>query len=183
MKQVAGVFPGLIEERLPSGGVRYRVRQEGRPSRRTTISVGPGHYDFLRQYHDARVGLSTRADSIARLGETGNVNWHVREMLSGAGHRSKRKRMAMSLSEDDIIDLLLLQECRCAISRLRFDLRRPRHGGRRAFAPSIDRVDSTGPYIRENVMLTCTIVNVGRGDWPLQDFKRMCMAVAEHDQP
>lgn len=182
MKFSASAFPGLIEERLPGGGVRYRVRQKGRPSRRTTISVGPGHYDFLRQYHDARAGLSTRADSIARLGETGNVNWHVREMLAGAGHRSKKKRMAMMLSEDDIVDLLLLQECRCAISRIRFDLRRPRDGGRRAFAPSIDRIDSTGPYIRENVMLTCTIVNVGRGDWPIQDFTRMCAEVAKQSQ-
>lgn len=49
-------YPGLLEERLPSGNLRYRVRQEGNPKRRIALTVGPDHPDFTEQYLAARAG-------------------------------------------------------------------------------------------------------------------------------
>lgn len=49
-------YPGLLEEKLPSGSIRYRVRPEGDPKKRIRIHCGPGHEDFNRQYLAARRG-------------------------------------------------------------------------------------------------------------------------------
>ncbi|MBN9073964.1 MAG: tyrosine-type recombinase/integrase [Rhizobiales bacterium] len=49
-------YPGLLEEPLPSGSVRYRVRPRGDPKKRIRIFCGPGHVDFQRQYLAARAG-------------------------------------------------------------------------------------------------------------------------------
>lgn len=49
-------YPGLLEEPLPSGGIRYRVRVQGEPKRRIRIHCKPGDEDFQRQYLAARAG-------------------------------------------------------------------------------------------------------------------------------
>lgn len=49
-------YPGLLEEKLPSGQVRYRVRVKGEPGRRIRIHCDPNHVEFMRQYLAARQG-------------------------------------------------------------------------------------------------------------------------------
>ncbi|CAM5765835.1 hypothetical protein MAMO4S_01593 [Mesorhizobium amorphae] len=49
-------YAGLIEETLPSGSMRYRVRPRGERKRRIKIHCGPDHEDFQRQYLAARNG-------------------------------------------------------------------------------------------------------------------------------
>ncbi|SMO95142.1 Phage integrase family protein [Thalassovita litoralis] len=49
-------YPGLVEERLPSGNLRYRVRPEGNPKRKIRLNVTPDHPDFVEEYLAARAG-------------------------------------------------------------------------------------------------------------------------------
>lgn len=49
-------YPGLIEEKLPSGGSRFRVREKGRKTNRIRIYCGPDHPEFQKQYLAARAG-------------------------------------------------------------------------------------------------------------------------------
>ncbi len=179
-RAISAAYPGLFVERLPSGNLRYRVRAAGRPSVKITLNVGPGHHDFLRQYNDARAGRTTQRDSVAKLRFTGNLDWHVAAMLKGAKYRSRKKGAEVSITTDDLLQLLMQQECRCAVSGIEFDLRKFDVQKRRAFSPSIDRIDNGLPYVRSNIMLTCSIVNTARADWPEADFRKMCEAIVKH---
>ena len=49
-------YPGLTQERLPSGQWRLRVRVKGRPSQRITLSVPFEHPEFHHAYAAARQG-------------------------------------------------------------------------------------------------------------------------------
>jgi len=49
-------YPGLCEEKTPSGRQRWRVRVDGEKTRKVTIPVGPGHEDFEDHYRAARLG-------------------------------------------------------------------------------------------------------------------------------
>ncbi len=169
-------FPGLMTERLPSGATRYRVRAEKEPRTKITLSVGPEHYDFSRQYHDARAGHSSRHSGVKRLMETGNILAHVRSMMGGMAYRAKQRGLAVTLTEEDLIGMLEAQGARCAVSGIEFDLR-PLVKGRRPFAPSADRIDNARGYSVGNVRLTCAIINTALADWPLDDFRKMCAAV------
>lgn len=50
-------YPGLIEQKLPSGTVIYRVRPKGQHSKRIQIYAAPNEEDFSRQYALARRGV------------------------------------------------------------------------------------------------------------------------------
>jgi len=50
--------------------------------------------------------------------------------------------------------------------------------GRQAFRPSIDRIRPERGYVRGNVRLVATIVNIGINKWGYDTFLKVCRAVA-----
>jgi len=172
-------FPGLVVDKTPSGKDRYRVRVAGNPKKRITLSVAPDHYDFSRQYHDARAGYHTSDDSFARLTETGPIERDLRKLLEGAKSRAKKKGWDFALNINDLRRLLDEQKCECALSGIAFDLRPNPHSARRAFTVSIDRINNRLGYVPDNIRLVTTIVNIARSDWPDADFQKMCRSVVK----
>ncbi|WP_051142371.1 tyrosine-type recombinase/integrase [Paracoccus zeaxanthinifaciens] len=76
-------YPGLLQERLPSGALRYRVRVEGDKTKRIPLSVTPNHPQFVEIYHAARAGV--RLDPEASAEERairGSVGWLVAKHLT-----------------------------------------------------------------------------------------------------
>ncbi|WP_246683430.1 tyrosine-type recombinase/integrase [Mesorhizobium sp. B2-1-3A] len=71
-------YAGLIEESLPSGNKRYRVRVEGNPKKRIPIHCGPGHDDFQRQYLAARRGEKSEPLKVASdYAKPKSIGWLV----------------------------------------------------------------------------------------------------------
>ena len=68
---------------------------------------------------------------------------------------------------------------RCALSGRRFDLRHVGSGkARRPFAPSLDRIDSTGGYTRDNVRLVCQAVNFALNAYGEDVFREIATGTA-----
>ncbi len=70
-------YPGLAQERLPSGAVRYRVRVENNPTRKITLTVAPGHRDFAEHYYAARVGIQLQTQETRPIAARGSVAWLI----------------------------------------------------------------------------------------------------------
>lgn len=70
-------FAGLIEERLPSGNVRWRVRKAGSPHSKITLHVTPEHPRFGEHYHAARAGIQLDPEPDAQASVKGSVGWLV----------------------------------------------------------------------------------------------------------
>lgn len=54
-------FKGLLDDKLPSGNIRWRVRVKGEPNRKIRIPMGPGEPGFDAHYSAARKGLVVEA--------------------------------------------------------------------------------------------------------------------------
>jgi len=87
--------------------------------------------------------------------------------------KGKHKRL---ISWDELREIAINSAGHCAVSGLPFDF--TIHSGRRPFAPSLDRIDSSGGYTKGNVRLVCFAVNVALNCWGDEAFLRMCRAVA-----
>ena len=133
-----------------------------------------------RRYRD---DPKTRAKVIAasrtRYAESWDApRWRAGRMLASAKKRAKVAGLEFSLTTDDVLWPILFGKCQA--TGLPFDLSRSR-GGHRAhpFAPSIDRVDSSKGYTKNNVQIVCNIHNVAKNEWAESVFNLYIQTYAE----
>lgn len=74
-------YPGLIEERMPSGNIRYRVRVAGDKKRRIALTIAPDHREFHEAYLAARAGKKYAANQENPIAP-GTVGWMVEQYLA-----------------------------------------------------------------------------------------------------
>lgn len=173
-------LPGLTRHVKGCGKVVWRVRMKGDANKRFQLTCAPGDPKFEREYRLARIGVVPdirRNEDLRRLGRTGDLRDKIEAMVKGAQHRAKRKGLSCTITSDEILEMIESQSARCAVSRISFDLSAT-VGARRPFAPSLDRLDCTKGYEKDNIRITCAIVNTAISDWGDEVFVEMCKAVA-----
>ena len=83
-------YPGLIEQKLPSGTVIYRVRPKGQHSKRVQISGEFGSDEFIRQYWIARRGEKPEPEKKASEQEAPkSIGWLVQSYFEYLEERVK----------------------------------------------------------------------------------------------
>lgn len=86
---------GLTVEKMPSGKLRYRVRVEGEPDRKITLSVGPDHPEFLNAYMAARLGKRLKLpDRVSDRVALYSVQWLVDNFLANQEEMVKAGKCA-----------------------------------------------------------------------------------------
>ena len=96
-------------------------------------------------------------------------------IVSGTLQRDKQKYQT---SESDIIDLefiqnlLISQNNKCYWYNIELELD-SLEGSRNPAKLTIDRLDCTKGYSKDNVVLTCYAANCGRGDCPIEIWKEI----------
>lgn len=103
----------------------------------------------------------------------------VSNLLRNAKRRAKEASIDFDLDKDFIDILYNQQGGKCAVTGIDFIFEKG-ETFRRPFAPSIDRVDSTIGYIKDNVRLVCTVVNISLNEFGEEVFRKMCEAYLEN---
>lgn len=108
----------------------------------------------------------------------------MRDALYDAHRRAKArarlKGIACDVTVHDVLDIYLQQNCVCALTGMAIALPSERNGGERRgpWAPSLDRIDSSGGYTRRNVQVTTVMANLAKAEFAMEDFLRMCALTA-----
>jgi hypothetical protein len=92
-------------------------------------------------------------------------------------YQSKGRKLHF-LSVQDLVDVWVRQNGRCAMSGVPFDV----HGDYLTL-PSVDRVDSDGHYSADNIQLVTQAVNIGKSTLSNDAFIAMCIGVANTNHP
>ena len=93
------------------------------------------------------------------------MRW-LRSLVPRSQYRAKRAQLAHDLAPDHGMRLFQQQAGACAISGLPLSLLTfPDVLVKHPFAPSLDRISSSGGYTADNVRLVCIAVNFGMGQW------------------
>ena len=94
------------------------------------------------------------------------VMWN--SLLNGA----KRRRLTVEINEDDIWDLYLLQDKKCALTGLPITLHK-----NDKINSSIDRIDSTKGYTKDNIQLVLKEVNKIKMNLSQSRFYELCKTI------
>lgn len=70
-------LPGYLQERLPSGAIRHRVRPAGDKKTKITLPCGPADPAFMDHYRNARSGIRPNKTKVAPTIRPGTVGFLV----------------------------------------------------------------------------------------------------------
>lgn len=105
---------------------------------------------------------------------------HFAQMYRSAWTRAKRLNREFTITVDDLREMLVEQDWRCALTGVKFSLQPSSASAKtRPFAPSIDRIDNHGGYTRQNVRLVIGVANLARNAYSDEEFYTMCLGAVE----
>jgi len=108
------------------------------------------------------------------------MNILLRSAYNSARGRAQKRNENFELTLDFVTNLWKTQKGRCALSGLTFhDEYFSSTFVKRPFAPSIDRIDCSKPYAKNNVQLVCIAVNFARGQWGDDVLRRIAYGIVE----
>lgn len=105
-----------------------------------------------------------------RMLNSNNFNFFIKKIYNSMRYRSKKYSQDIDFDIQYLIDLYNFQNGKCAISGIEMTFLI----GEYIKIPtniSIDRIDSSKGYIKDNIHLVCTIINTMKNNLTLDDFK------------
>lgn len=106
----------------------------------------------------------------------------LRRLQASAKTRARKAGMLFTLPPEFALTLYERQHGRCAVSGIKFDLERfPDALVKHPFAPSVDRILSSGHYTPDNVRLVCVAVNFGMGQWGQEVYMTLARAAVARE--
>lgn len=112
-----------------------------------------------------------------RLFEDNNLalRYKLQQALKGTRRRSKEKNIYNDLTVDYLLYLWERQKGRCALTGIPMTYKF--YEGRVNTNVSVDRIDSTKGYSKDNVQLVCMAANQMKNDLSMEEFIKMCESV------
>lgn len=103
------------------------------------------------------------------------LKYKLQQALKGTRRRSKEKNIYNDLTLDYLMYLWEKQSGKCALTGIQMTYKF--YEGRVNTNLSVDRIDSTKGYSKDNVQLVCMAANQMKNDLSMQEFVEMCEAV------
>lgn len=150
--------------------VKYIIQDNG--IRTKPCSVCKKRFPFTSEYfhkhYTTNTGLGCRCKpcAVESVLESGVKNWS-RLMLYRCKESAESKGLHFEIVEKDILDIFEFQDGKCFWSGIQM---KPSKIHRYPFKPSPDRLDNSIGYVRDNLVLCCVFMNVGRNSCELETF-------------
>lgn len=97
-------------------------------------------------------------------------------LIGRARERARKKHIPFDLTVQAIANVL--EKGVCQVTGIPFDM--SVYGGKRPWAPSIDRLDSSKGYVFGNVRVVVWAYNCAKNVWPEEVFDRLISAAASN---
>ena len=152
-----------IKSKSAAEAITEKLRMSVVVSRTASATPGRMAFDHLLKMIDG--SITPKKFSIKRL-------W--RSAQAGA----EKRGLEFSLTLKELEKILARSGGCCEISGLPFDGTPPKGGGKRPWAASIDRIDSSKGYKKGNCRLVCLIVNFAMNEWGERELLLMTRAIA-----
>lgn len=103
------------------------------------------------------------------------LRYKLQQALKGTRRRSKEKNIYNDLTFDYLMYLWEKQAGKCALTGMQMTYKF--YEGRVNTNLSVDRIDSTKGYSKDNVQLVCMAANQMKNDLSMEEFMNMCESV------
>ena len=147
---------------------------------------------FERDIIDGMLGRKTRQDTpnwdafsrpVARSASATKIpQFRYTALLTTAKKRAAAKHMDCTLTANDIIQMAVASDERCALTGIPFSFAKGADEHKAPFAPSLDRIDSCKGYTPQNTRLVCVAVNLAMNQWGEAVLREIATAYVKHKE-
>lgn len=107
------------------------------------------------------------------------TNTRAYRIWDSAKRRAKSKNIPFDIEVMDIE--LKLEKGICEVSGIPFEIKNSGESFNiLPFAPSLDRIDNSKGYIKDNIQLVCFIYNVGKNRFRSEDFSKLAFSFVDY---
>lgn len=99
----------------------------------------------------------------------------------GARDRAKHKNKLFDISKEDLMDIWIRQNGKCAISKI--PMTYIMDGGRNPYNVSIDQINPSKGYTKDNIQLVCMCVNQLKSDFDMNVVINICKNIIKNYDP
>lgn len=119
------------------------------------------------------------------LGRQDHVRWQGigdigRTVYSNIKTKAEVRNILFELSHQDIYDLYVLQDRKCALSGVELNI--CSYHDRENFTASLDRIDSKIGYVKGNVQWVHKWINFMKQDFTQEEFLEFCHLISDHQR-
>uniref|UniRef100_A0AAU6VY36 Restriction endonuclease n=2 Tax=unclassified bacterial viruses TaxID=12333 RepID=A0AAU6VY36_9VIRU len=107
------------------------------------------------------------------------LHWSVK-LFRGSRSSADNRGLEHSITVEDILSLWAAQEGKCYW--LGVPLSEDELPDRHPLKPSIDRLDNSKGYIKDNVVITSTFANLGRSNTTVEDFREFLIILGQQEK-
>jgi hypothetical protein len=111
------------------------------------------------------------------------IRGRLYSLLSAAQSRARKNNLDINIDLNFLLSLYEKQNGKCKLTNLEFTFE-PKgvETNYNPFNPSIDKIDHSKGYTKDNVRLVCTIVNLALNTFGEENFALMCQAYINHSK-
>lgn len=102
-----------------------------------------------------------------------DLNFRFKRILSSAESRVRNKNLEFNINSDLLNVLAMLQNYKCAVTGIQFDLSYRNEYFKNPRAPSIDRINNSKGYTADNIQLVCAWYNLMKNEWSDDEIKTL----------
>lgn len=171
-----------VNEHLPPrmvlrhGGYYRTPRIDGR---QVMQHLGNDYQAALDAYYNLEgTARPTKPGWEGAIEEPQTGNWK-RALFHSVKSRSKRLDIEFSMTFPELLQLMVIADGRCQITKIPFDFRFQTARRPRPWAPSLDRINPQKGYAFDNCRLVCTAVNFAMNEWGLDVLLKIGQALKE----
>lgn len=108
-----------------------------------------------------------------------SVDGRAKSLLNSAKRRSAQRKCDFSLDLPWLVSRL--EKGKCELTDLPFVFETRLNGHRNPYAPSLDRIDNTKGYTKENCRIILWALNMGFADWGRENYILIARHLIEYD--
>lgn len=101
-----------------------------------------------------------------------DLTYRCKTLIAGAKRRADKKGLPFELDAGTLEAIIKVQNFKCSITGMVFDLAQSDRYARSPLAPSIDRKNSDAGYTWDNVQIVVAWYNIFKNEWTDDDAKR-----------
>ncbi len=113
----------------------------------------------------------------------GFIKKHFKDIVNNAKKRAKDLKVEITV--DDIKELYIKQDGKCALSGIEMTMLSYVHKGNQhimnRYNLSVDRINSSKDYTKDNIQLVCAFINRSKTDESVDQFLLMCNTIAKYN--